>query len=935
MRLNNKIITKERIRFLLVYSILFVLCFFFCFQIFFSNYNKTYMFNYDAIDNNYPFFIAVGRWWRLLFKNIFIKHTFEIPMWDMSIGYGGDIITTLGNGFNNFFNPLYIISALFPAERSETAFKIVLVLQIYFSGLAFSLLASYRKRFSKTAVMIGSLVYAFSSNTFIVFKQLSFGYILVIFPLIVLGIWMIRDKKKPYLFIVSVISVFTYSYYFTFMAVIILLVYYAFLVAESLIISKGKSFKDELMILLKLFLSSLYAGIVGIFLILPSIIALTKLDRLDLEYLITPFRDKAYSGRLVAGFVSVFDGWSDDLLGFPVLAFICVSGLFLLFGFKEEIKAKILFVIASVSLFIPYVGHILNGMSYSTNRWTWAYTLLVSFIITMVFDKLYSAKIWKLAVIIALLIGYECVLIYYFDINNPTQKVPVVLGIAIVLFTICSRLFSREDYEKIMVGITILALSVSSFFYFSPRFSGIMSHIVASGTPYDQVIRSGGKEALYIVDDDSLFRYDTMSGKLKNTSLIMGVAGYDTYNSIYNPYISQFDKDMGLTATSSPSMIDGISGRSDLEAFLGTKYIIRNADDLSNSLPYGYSQNIGHYVTSDQATYELYITGSGSSIVSFFKDSVDESYYDSLSCYDKQQLLMNAVVIPDSSSDYSFSKTESIPFNIVPGPNVSVDGNKITVSQQDSYIDLELDHLVEGNGEWYVYFKDLICLTPETRSFKVRAYCVVDPMYVEIPEEEEIEEDPEETADLEEEEEEITEYLFGIGHIYASTKTNHMYGGKDTWLVNSRMMGSNCQKVRLIFEKPSEYTFDDLSIYFEHDDQIESNISGIEHPAKDIRINGNTVTSEVSLDQAGYVLMTIPYSDGWTAKVDGKDATIIRADRAFMAFELPAGEHEIVLKYRTPYLIPGLTGAFVLIAGGIALAVLQEKNILFFKKKKV
>ena len=920
MRLNNKIVTKERIRFLLVYSMLFSLCFFFCFQIFFSNYNKTYIFNYDAIDNNYPFFIAVGRWWRLLFKNIFIKHTFEIPMWDMSIGYGGDIITTLGNGFNNFFNPLYIISAFFPSDRSETAFKIVLILQIYLSGLTFNLLASYRKRYSKTAVMIGSMVYAFSSNTYIVFKQLSFGYALVIFPLIVLGIWMIRDKKKPYLFIISVISMFTYSYYFTFMAVIILLVYYVFIVAESLIVSKGKNLRDELKILLKLFLSSVYAGIIGILLILPSIIAITRLDRLDLEYFIPVFRDKAYSKRLFAGFVSVFDGWSDDLLGFPVLALICVFGLFLLFGFKEELKAKILFVIASVSLFIPYVGHILNGMSYSTNRWTWAYTLLVSFIITAVFDRLYNAKIWKLAVIIALLIGYEGVLILFFDSKEPSHMVPVIVGIVIVLFTMCSRIFSRDDYERIMVGITVLAIAVPSFFYFSPRYTGIMSHLLPSGAPYDMVRRSGGKEVLNIVDDDSLFRYDTMSGKLKNTSLIMGECGYDTYNSIYNPYISQFDKDMGFTSTSSPSMIDGISYRSDLESLLGTKYMIRNADDINKNMPYGYSENIGHYVTSDKATYELYISGTGSSMVSFFSNSVDESYYDSLSCYDKQQLLMNAVVIPDSSQDYSFSKKDPIQFTVTPGPDVTISGNKINVTQTNAYIDLELDHLVEGNGEWYVFFKDLICTDPEIRNFRVRAYCVVDPMYVDIPEEE-----TEEKDEVSEEEEEITEYLFGIGHIYASTKTNHMYGGKDNWLINSNIMGSDCEKLRIVFESPAEYTFEDLSVYFESDSQIASNISGLNRPAKDIKINGNTITSNVSLDQSGYVLITVPYADGWTAYVDGKETEIIRADRAFMAFDLPSGDHEIVLKYHTPYLVPGLTGAFVLIAAGIASIFLQKR----------
>ncbi|MBO7425925.1 MAG: YfhO family protein, partial [Clostridiales bacterium] len=174
-------------------------------------------------------------------------------------------------------------------------------------------------------------------------------------------------------------------------------------------------------------------------------------------------------------------------------------------------------------------------------------------------------------------------------------------------------------------------------------------------------------------------------------------------------------------------------------------------------------------------------------------------------------------------------------------------------------------------------------------------------------------------------EEEITEYLFGIGHIYASTKTNHMYGGKDNWLINSNIMGSDCEKLRIVFESPAEYTFEDLSVYFESDSQIASNISGLNRPAKDIKINGNTITSNVSLDQSGYVLITVPYADGWTAYVDGKETEIIRADRAFMAFDLPSGDHEIVLKYHTPYLVPGLTGAFVLIAAGIASIFLQKR----------
>ena len=185
------------------------------------------------------------------------------------------------------------------------------------------------------------------------------------------------------------------------------------------------------------------------------------------------------------------------------------------------------------------------------------------------------------------------------------------------------------------------------------------------------------------------------------------------------------------------------------------------------------------------------------------------------------------------------------------------------------------------------------------------------------------------------EEEEIPkETLTGIGQINAYTNTNHMYGGKDTWMVNSGITEGKAKQIRLVIEETGEYTFDEISLYFESEEQLEKNISGLDHPARDISINGNTITTHVTTEESGYVLLTVPYSEGWTATVDGQKADILKADRAFMALEVAAGDHEIVLHYKTPYLTAGLAGAFVFIAGGIALAVLQEKNVLVFKKQK-
>jgi len=46
--------------------------------------------------------------------------------------------------------------------------------------------------------------------------------------------------------------------------------------------------------------------------------------------------------------------------------------------------------------------------------------------------------------------------------------------------------------------------------------------------------------------------------------------------------------------------------------------------------------------------------------------------------------------------------------------------------------------------------------------------------------------------------------------------------------------------------------------------------------------------------------MSIPYSKGWSAKVDGKAVKILRGNIMFMAIPLEAGYHEIEFTYCTP-----------------------------------
>ena len=198
-----------------VYSLFFAACFFFCCDIFFVLCNKSFMWKSDGLGQTYPMFIYTGKWWRTIIKNIFIHHKFSIPMWDMSIGYGADIVSTM----NSMWNPFLFLAAIFPAKYSEFAFDLMVVLQLYFSGIAFIAYCRYTKQEFYSSI-IGALVYVFSASSFIVFVQSSFGYLFVLFPLIILGIKKIWNKEKVYFYIVFMTLSMAYSYYFTFMTAI-------------------------------------------------------------------------------------------------------------------------------------------------------------------------------------------------------------------------------------------------------------------------------------------------------------------------------------------------------------------------------------------------------------------------------------------------------------------------------------------------------------------------------------------------------------------------------------------------------------------------------------------------------------------------------------------------------------------------------------------
>ena len=112
---------------------------------------------------------------------------------------------------------------------------------------------------------------------------------------------------------------------------------------------------------------------------------------------------------------------------------------------------------------------------------------------------------------------------------------------------------------------------------------------------------------------------------------------------------------------------------------------------------------------------------------------------------------------------------------------------------------------------------------------------------------------------------------------------------------------------RLNFEAMSEQKRDSSCYSFEYDT--------------------NGFTAKNKQDKEGLVFFSVPYTDGWSAEVNGEKAEIIKASYGFMAVDCKAGENEIVFHYVTPGI---KAGAAMTLLSAVTLTI----YVIYFNKKK-
>ena len=878
---------------------------------------KTQICNFDGDGQHIKALIYYSDWLRSILKNIFINHRFEVPSWSFSIGYGADIPTSLH--YYAVGDPFAVFCIFFPAKHMRLFYELSIYLRLWCAGLTFSWFCFGKKdsRMTMTSVLAGAFTYIFCAFAMVnSVKHLFFLTPMVFLPLVFIGVDRLLEKKCPWVYIFAVFFSAVSSFYFFYMVVILTVLYAAFVMFIP--------FKQ---IDLKKILKNVGAlagyAVVGVMLsavlLLPVILSFSGDSRTENKVIFDMIYPVLYYENFLSGFLSYHSvqggEWANLGYASPALAAI----LLLYKGKTEDAERKrlrIAFAVLTAFFLIPAVQYVFNGLSYPSSRWHFGYSMLVAYILTHVWPDL-TRLTKKAAVFLAIGIGVYLAACLILPMSR-TLNVVIQLVIAGITVAVCF-LLARKDSEKkaktagiFVLSACIVSIAVNAVFGFIEFFD---PNIAPTQLDQNQVANSiEPEEGLVILNntDRSTFsRYTYVDGDIIvacNDAMMYGLYSTGYYMSMVSPAVSQSYAE-NLVELKMVSRFLGPDSRTALEELGSVRYVI--AANPTAFIPYGFEQVAEDTGKHTGRKYYVFENKNALPLGYTYDNFIPREKFDAMAVHDRQEAMLQGVVLDGYDNSLGF-KTDDARFT---GEKIkyTVSGlNGVLKDQDGSFVAVNKNATVNltirtpENCETYLGIKNLRymgiseydalqlngkweSLSPEEqrRIEKDRRYYI------------------EPTAQM------MTVKTIGGSGISMRifnfvTRKYQRYNGRTDFFINTGFSAKSRNMITITFPERGKYSFDEIYVFCQPMTEFEGQAKKLrENVLEEVDLHQvgnstNRVTGKITLDKAKILCLTIPYSNGWTALVDGKPAKIYQANSMFMGLPLEAGTHEIELVYKTP-----------------------------------
>lgn len=660
--------------------------------------------------------------------------------------------------------------------------------------------------------------------------------------------------------------------------------------------------------------------------------------------------------------------------------------------------------------FIPFTYYIMHGFSTLYGRWEICLVVLMLIYVLKTFDKIEYINRWMFSLAIVFnvaLAGYSVYYSYSTGTLDMQYRILIIIGQLVFMFVVYHLTFvyhKKKWFKDLATGGIILELFVSTIITINMH--GVTNYeILYDGSETyneERVVIDELEE-----NDPSFYRiYNNKATRnYLNLPSALSYNGMSTFNTIYNKYALDFiDRSElcygGVPTTGALSM-SYHEKRPYFDEFVGVKYYIvdknyLNNDNSNNSMFYegrtseidkqAYSVNVPFGYEKLDTNYENFDVYENKEMIEL--GFATENYIHDLNVSmnaaidtptDYETLYSNMVIIDEVNKDiygdeyqekveeklanfykkthYTNSYTHISNSSLIKHVTVRDDLSEVPRSEGTFKVNTQTDLLNTmqarygqyGNimhGRWVEenLFGDEITLTSTKRIAENAS--VENPANIILN----LQMGPQCLVSLYGENDKLLTQDCHQYHRYS------MYGAGENKKERSYYVTEEVKKIVIEFINDANLEFTNQGAYFNlnqvnlsytyFEDFKKDWSYAKEHQLQNIERTLNSFTFESNYESQNIVCLNVPYSDGWTLKMDNEEVDIIVMNGGFIGFIAPSGEHTYYLNYVTPNISSGVAISFIGLGLGLitfvgynfhyCLAVSKSifASTILYKKKK-
>ncbi|MFR0575546.1 YfhO family protein [Limosilactobacillus reuteri subsp. suis] len=915
------------------YTILFIFLALCIFGTYFIT-GHTFILSKDALNQHLP---LLAKYREALIS--FFHHP-RLNFWSWQMGLGSDTFQvysyyTIGDIFS-------YLALLFPAAKITLAYQVINIIRMYCVGLAFVYFAQHFK-FRNSVILMGATTYLV--NSFLLYACIAqpfFTTPFIIFPLLVVQIERILQEGSPW----PLAGVFTWmlvsNYYLAYVLGIGSFLYLVLRVGTHYrrTLNYGKTF-------LKLAFATITSVLLSAVLLVPEIIAVTNSTRTGslfanglktyplYYYLFLP-------KSLINGGQWYFMFWS--ALGIVSIGFIALAYIY-----SRPRKYPLLTIslgLALIMLLIPAVGAFFNGMMSASNRWTLLIYLPLAMAVCILAENIPTLDQKTMAVLSWATGIYLIVLIATFFFENENDIfMPVIFLIGSLMAIWLIHLNKLAHPYRWLLAITMLNAGVNAIYAAFP-YNGDFSSSMLSRGEYQAITSNRYGNLDQDLKNNSFYRVSTISqnkiidGPNLDNDLTSGLHNIDSYYSLQNKYLGQFNTSLQNNQYQANIPIRQADDRTIMNNFFGVKYLfVQSNGDNATKIPAGYfldkatdpvinydegqpsnPQSKDEFVPTQTMRYK---TNYAFPLIYWQDNYISKKDYQSLSPTEKERVLATGVLV-DKQEKLRGMKAAKLKTHVYPLKSELVSNrlNKVNPAKL-TYTDSEETYQLQ---------------LPELQSKKMQQKLKGSELHIEFSK---IKYTPFSMKEqIAYEQAHLKETVLNPGNVINQRYTHYRYwryhvlnGSPDISFklnIGSKFGTATIEQARQstlsLFKHvtnstlnigyydgklPTSLTFQPSKLgtyklkYRVVAEKLDNNyyreIKTLQrHRLEDVKFKRNQVQGTIKTTRPGVLTSSIPYSTGWSVKVNGKKATTLRTNQAFLGVYLPAGTHHVTFSYELP-----------------------------------